>query len=99
MVFTISLKQGAHGTLVVITDTDIVGSLFEEGKRQLDLRSEFYKGERKGKDHATEIVKASRHIYFTGKQAVALGVELKLIDSKRILVVKGIPHATVVLEL
>ncbi|MBI2573317.1 DUF424 family protein [Candidatus Woesearchaeota archaeon] len=99
MVLTICYKQGPHGSVVVITDTQILGKLFEEGRKQLDLTKEFYVGERRTKEHAREIMKASRHVHLTGKQAVELGIELGLVDSKRVLVVQGIPHATVIVEL
>ncbi len=99
MAFTICFKQGPHGTLLVVTDTVILGKKFEEGNKQLDLTREFYVGERKSKEHARELMKAPRHLHLTGKEAVALGIELGLVDSKRILVVQGIPHASVVVEL
>ena len=99
MTYIVSKKSNSEGVLLVVTDSEIIGKLFEEGKKQIDLTSEFYKWERKSKEHARELIKASRHVHLTGKQAVALGVKLGLVNPGRVLVVQGIPHATVIVEL
>ena len=44
MKFIVSQKNGPHGLLIVITDKDIIGKLFSEGKLQLDLTKEFFEG-------------------------------------------------------
>ena len=90
-------KQGPHGLLLVITDSDIIGKTFEEGKLQLDLTQSFYQGEEKNKEEIKEILKKARDLHFTGKESVALGVELDLVDSDKILYVDGVPHAEVVM--
>ena len=93
MVLIVSEKQGPHGLLLVITDKGILGNVFEEGRKQLDLRKEFYKGEEKSKEQIKIMCSGARDVHLTGKEAVALGVELGLVDAERILWVKGVPHA------
>ncbi len=94
----VAQKNGPHGILLVVTDSDIIGKKFEEGRIQLDLMQDFYKGEEMSKDDVKELLKKSRHAHFTGKESVAIGFELELIHSERVLYVEGIPHAEVVLE-
>ena len=43
-----------------------------------------------------DLIKGAQHLHFTGKEAVALGIELDLIDAETILYIKGIPHAETV---
>tara|TARA_Y100000310_G_scaffold4494_1_gene5409 strand:+ start:215 stop:514 length:300 start_codon:yes stop_codon:yes gene_type:complete len=93
MVLIVSEKEGPNGLLLVITDKDILGKRFTEGKIQLDLTSNFYKGEEKEKEEVKEELEKARDIHLTGKEAVALGVELDLINNENILWVQGIPHA------
>lgn len=90
-------KQGPHGLLLVVTDKDILGKLFEEGKTQLDLRKGFYKGEERTKGQIKILCSAARDIHLTGKEAVALGVELGLVETDQVLWVKKVPHAEVAL--
>ncbi len=97
MKFIVSEKEGGHGLLLVVTDSDLLGKLFEEGKIQLDLRSTFYKGEEKTKEEVKTLLVGARDIMLTGKAAVALGIELDLVDPKKILYVQKVPHAQVAL--
>ena len=98
MIFIVALKQGPHGSLLVITDQEIIGKNFEEGKLQLDFSKEFYQGEEKSIEETKELIATAQHLHLSGKNAVALGVELNLVDPSRILKVKSIPHAEVVVE-
>ena len=50
MEYIVSKKQSQFGLLVVVTDSDIVGKKFEEGRLQLDLTKKFYRGEEKNKE-------------------------------------------------
>ena len=93
----VSEKQGPHGLLLVITDSDLVGKKFEEGNLQLDLTKGFYEGSEKSKEEIKGIIHKARDLHFTGKEAIAVGLELNLIDPDKILYVDSIPHAEVVL--
>ena len=94
----VSQKNGPHGILLIVTDSDLVGKRFEEGRLQLDLMQDFYKGDEMNKEEVKILLQKSRHAHFTGKESVAIGVELDLIHPERILYVENIPHAEVVLE-
>ncbi|PIN87667.1 hypothetical protein COV12_02545 [Candidatus Woesearchaeota archaeon CG10_big_fil_rev_8_21_14_0_10_32_24] len=94
----VSQKNGPYGILLVVTDSNLIGKSFEEGKLQLDLTQDFYLGEKKTKEDIKLLLQKSRDVHFTGKESVAIGVELDLINPERILYVEGVPHAEVVLE-
>ena len=96
MIFIVAQKQGPHGMLLVVTDKDILGKVFSEGKKQLDLSKNFYQGEEQNKEEVKALVAVAQHLHLTGKSVVALGVEMDLIDPGRILWVQGVPHAEVV---
>ncbi len=96
MEFVVAKKQNIHGLLLIVTDKELLGKLFEEGKVQIDLRKEFYQGEIKKQEEVKELMKQARHLHLTGKAAIALGIELGLVDGGRILWVQGIPHAQAV---
>jgi uncharacterized protein len=96
MTFVVSEKDGPHGLLLVITDKEILGKKFEEGKVELDLTKKFYEGKERNKEEVRELISKARDLHLTGKEAVAVGVEMGLVNSERILFVKGMPHAEVV---
>ena len=96
MEFVVVEREGPHGLLLVITDEDIIGKIFEQDNLQLDLQKKFYQGIKRNKQQVLDMIKGAQHLHLTGKASVALGIELDIIDSKKILYVKGVPHAEVV---
>lgn len=95
---TVAIKESSSGRLLVITDSLLLGKRFEEGRKQLDLAKAFYQGEEQSAEEIRKIIMTAKHLHFTGKEAVALGIELDLIASTHILYVQKIPHAEVVMS-
>ena len=98
MDYIVAIKQSQFGLLVVVTDSDIIGKKFEEEKLQLDLTKKFYQGETKKKEEVKQIMTTARHLHLTGKGAVAIGVEMDLVDPKKITFIGKIPHAEIMKE-
>ncbi len=96
--FIVSVKRSEHGSLVVVTDIEIIGRKFEEGKLQLDLTKDFYKGDEKNIIEVEKDLLYARHVHFTGEKSVSLGIKLGLIDKNKVLLVNKIPHAQAVVE-
>lgn len=98
MEYIVSKKQSQFGMLLVVTDSDIIGKKFEEERLQLDLTKKFYQGEAKSKEEVKKIMMTARHLHLTGKASVAIGVEMDLVDSKKIIFIDKIPHAEIMNE-
>jgi len=98
MEYIVSKKQSQFGLLVVVTDSDIVGKKFEEGRLQLDLTKKFYQGEKKNKEEVKQMMRTARHLHLTGKEVVAIGIEMDLVDPKKIIFIDKIPHAEIMNE-
>lgn len=92
-IFIVKQHPSPHGIVVVITDKEILGKSFEEGKLQLDLSKDFYKGDTKTKDEVLKILEKAYVVHLTGKNAIDLGIDLGIINVNRILFIGGIPHA------
>ena len=97
MGFVVAEKQGPHGLLLVITDQDLLGKYFSDQKAQLDLTKPFYKGTENSKEEVKQKIHTARHLHLTGKESVALGIELDLVEARGVLWVQGVPHAEVVM--
>ena len=92
-IFIVKQHHSPHGIVVVITDSDILGKSFEEGKLQLDLTKDFYKGDAKTKKEVLKILQKAYVVHLTGKHAVDIGVDLGIVDVNRIIFVDNVPHA------
>ena len=95
MKYIVSVKKEG---VVAVSDENILDRKFTEGKLQLDLTKEFYKGEEKNSEEAKKLMAGAKHLHLTGKGAVALVVEMDLVDTERILFVDNVPHAEVLVE-
>ncbi len=93
MSFIVAKKFSPEGMILVITDKEIVGKKFEEGKKQLDLSNKFYSGDERNVEAIKALIPETYILHLTGEKAVALGVELGFVDSQRIVWVSNIPHA------
>lgn len=98
MDYIVAKKQSQFGLLVVVTDADIIGKKFEEGRLQLDLTKKFYQGEMKSKEETKQMMMTARHVHLTGKGAVAIGVEMELVNPKKIIFIDKVPHAEIMNE-
>ncbi len=91
----------AYRVVVAICDTDLYGRKLEEGKMQLDLSADFFKGEEKTKDEVREIImdmkKEDATFNIVGEKSVNLALEEGVIKSEGIIKIEGVPVALVLL--
>lgn len=91
----------SYRDVVAICDSSILGKKFEEGKFQLDVKENFYKGEKVDEEKAIEIMKAfaSEDATFniTGQKSVAAALKAGIIEKESIGKINGIPFALVLL--
>ena len=82
-------------TILAVCDSDIVGKCFSEGELQLDLSSNFYKGEEMSEKRILELFKVVNNVNLCGKKAVELGKKAGIVE--RVVKIAGIPHAECVI--
>lgn len=85
-------------TVVAVCDDNLIGRRIEDEKRQIDLSSDFYKGEKKTKEEVLKIFERADIINLVGKESVGLAVDAKIISKNWIIKIKGVPHAQAVLR-
>ncbi|MBU2560922.1 MAG: DUF424 family protein [Nanoarchaeota archaeon] len=89
----VKVHSTPNGKLFAICDSDILGRVFEEKGRQLDLSSRFYQGEEMPEHELGKLLKDCYVINAVGKKSVAFLVRLKLIDDKNVMTIDNIPYA------
>jgi len=93
----IAKKHKTHeGKIIVsVCDSDLMGKVFDDGKLQIDLSSDFYKGEELDENKTFELLKNCYLAVFVGKKSVDFGIKKQIIDESKIIKVKEIPFAQV----
>lgn len=94
----VNLKETPSGILLVVTDSELIGKKFEEGKKQLDLTAKFYQGQEKTEPEIQEMFKSSYLLHLTGEKAVNLGIKAGFVDKNKVLLIKGVKHAEAVVS-
>lgn len=92
MSLIVKVHSSQQGKLVCITDAVLIGKKFEEGNKQLDFTSNFYKGEQKQEEVIERILTSAYLAIFSGKDSIQLGKDVGIVDENAILVIGGIPH-------
>lgn len=79
--------------MVAVVDRDILGKIFKEGNRQLDLTAAFYQGTAQAADEVKRSIRGADVIHVIGNASVALARRERWIEGGRVLTVQRIPHA------
>lgn len=96
--FIVKSHQSENGKIIVISDPELLGKRFEEKGLQLDLTKDFYKGVEKEEKEVKELIKEGHILHLTGKKTINFFTKLGLVEKEKILVVKQIPHAEVLVD-
>jgi hypothetical protein len=88
-------KQGSD-ILIGACDEKLIGKKFSEGKFQIEVRKEFYDGERINKEKLKRYLENATIANLVGEEAVRCGIELGLVDPSCVIKIKGVPHAQMV---
>jgi len=84
-------------TVVAVCDDDLLGKKFEEGELQLDLTSDFYKGEKMDEKDIGDLLRNADAVNLVGEKSVKLGLNEGIIEKDHILKIDDIPNAQAVI--
>lgn len=92
----------SYRTVVAIADSDLIGKRFEEGKFQLEVKENFYKGEKEySEQEALEIIqdmkKEDASFNIVGEKSVSLALKAGIITEEGFGKIQGIPFTLVLL--
>ena len=94
----ISIKAFKQGDDLVIgaCDKNLLGKKFTDGKFQIDVSNNFYKGDLIDKKTLEKYLLDATIANLVGKETVKCAINMGLIHPDCILKIKGIPHAQMV---
>ena len=84
--------------ILAVCDSDLIGRIFTEGDRQLDLTSDFYKGEERDDKDVGDLIRNADIVNLVGPKAVAIGIQEEVITQDHVITIAGIPHAQAVIS-
>ncbi len=91
-----SVKE-SYRSIVTVCDENLLGKYFDEGNRQLDIKEDFYSGEKKSKEEAIELLrdfnKSDSTFNLVGKESIDAGIKSRVISKSGVMRIKGIPFA------
>lgn len=83
--------------IVAVCDEELIGKKFKEKNTQLDLSSDFYKGEKKSEEDIRKLFDDAYIVNLVGEKSVNLGKNVGIVLEDKIVYVQKIPHAQAVL--
>ena len=91
----------SYRDVVAVCDSDLIGKRFEEGKFQLDIKENFYKGEEKSEEFIIQIMKKMSREDATfniiGKNSVQTAIKAGIINENAVGEIQGVQFALVLL--
>jgi len=83
--------------IIAVCDCDIIGKHFEQGNKQLDLKKDFYEGDKKDDADVIELLKNAQRddatFNIVGKNSVNAAIKAGIVSKKGIMKIQGIPYA------
>ncbi len=93
---SIKIYRQGNDVLLAACDENLIGKTFEEGKFQIEVKKEFYDGERVTPEILKKLLKDVTIANLVGDETIRHAIEIGLIDPECIIKIKGIPHAQMV---
>ena len=91
----------SYRNVVAICDADLIGKIFEEGKKQLDCRENFYKDKKVTKEEAVKILQKLSNEDSTfniiGQKSIEAAIEAGIITKNDFATVNNIPFTLIFL--
>ena len=87
--------------ILAVCDSELIGKKFEEGKLQIDVKENFFKGEEIDEKKAIAIMEKEAEedstFYIVGEKSIRAALEAGVIAEEGIVKIQGIPVSLVLL--
>ena len=92
----VKIHHSGDKVVIAICGEELVGKKISEGELVLDISERFYKGEKKSKEEVKKILENAENINLVGEKAVKFAKELGILNKESIVIIRGIPHAQII---
>lgn len=90
-----------YRNIIAICDADLLGKKFEEGKFQLDVKENFFRGEKTSEEKLNDIIQKESiedtTFNIIGEKSVNVAIKTGIISKHEVKKIQGIPFALVLI--
>jgi len=87
----------SYRIIVALADSDLIGKVFEEGIKRINIRESFFVGEKKSKEEIVRILKEmdkeDATFNIVGDDSISAAIEAGIINEKGIMKIENVPIA------
>lgn len=87
----------SYRKIVVLSDVELLGKTFTEGIKQIEIRDNFFKGDKKSKEQIIKILKDMNKedatFNIVGEKSIQAALEAGVISKEGIITIQGVPVA------
>lgn len=91
--FRMRIHRQGREVLVAVSDAELVGRRFQEGKMKLDVSEAFYGDEGADAPEVLRQLAVCTIANLVGVEVVTLAIQHGLVDPENVLDIAGVPHA------
>ena len=93
---SIKIHKRGNDILIGACDAKLLGKKFEDGRFQIEVRREFYGGEKIQPEILKKYLENATIANLVGEKTIKCAIEMGLIDPDCIIKIDGVPHAQMV---
>ncbi|MFC2135755.1 DUF424 family protein [Bacteroidota bacterium] len=87
--------ESEESNLISVVDEDLIDKEFVEDNKILDLKSNFYKGDKKSEEEVLIIIRRASHLNVVGEKIIKLLKTKNLVDDT--MSIQDVPYAQIIL--
>lgn len=89
----VKIHKSEHQKVIAICDEGLLGKIFSDEKKEINISEDFYKGDLMEEKEVLELLKDVSNANFTGDEAIACGIKSGLINEQHVITIGGVKHA------
>jgi hypothetical protein len=89
----VNVMESQGQKLLAACDEELLGKTFSEGELELEVKEDFYGGEKIPEESLAGKFEGANVINLVGEKCVQCGIDAGIITPENVLKIQGIPHA------
>ncbi len=91
--YSVRVVPAGNDLIVTVCDEELLGMVFREGDKVLDISNDFYGGELVDENEVVTVIREASILTLVGERAVNIAIREGLIHPESVLRIKGVPYA------
>jgi len=89
----VKLHRVQREVILAVCDAELLGKHFSDADKHIDVLPSFYGGYEVGEEELGKLISGATIVNLVGRRAVALAIDLGVVDSERVLNIGETVHA------